>query len=75
MDESIAANIDDESAGTMYSYQILAGTQPSGDEGYRIWKSTGPLSGGFLKASEQGEWFDVFDQALSALALHIKNGE
>jgi hypothetical protein len=51
----------------MYTYQIV------GDEGaYKVWKSTGPITGGFIN---KGESFDTAIDAMQALVEYIKKGE
>lgn len=65
MNEVILQTYDNEEF--LYTYQILE------DEGaYKVWKSTGPINGGFIN---KGESYDTALDAMQALVEYIKKGE
>lgn len=50
-----------------YEYEIV-----EDDNAYKVWKSTGPLSGRFINC---GEKYDQLIDAMQALVDFIKGGE
>ena len=65
MNEVIMQTYDNEEF--LYTYQILE----DGDA-YKVWKSTGPINGGFIN---KGERYDTALDAMQALVEYIKQGE
>ena len=51
----------------IYTYQIV-----EDDGAYRVWKSSGPITGGYIN---KGESFDTAIDAMQALVEYIKKGE
>ncbi len=51
----------------IYTYQIV-----EDDGAYRVWKSSGPLRGGYIN---KGERFEYVIDAMQALVEYIKKGE
>lgn len=55
---------------TLYEYEILAETQDDGTVLYRLWRSTGELTGHYI-----GEKHEALVDAIEALHNVIKEGE
>ena len=51
----------------LYTYQII-----EEDDGFKVWKSTGPITGGFIN---KGQAYDTAVDAMQALVEFVKQGE
>ncbi len=56
-----------DNAELLYTYQIVEDR-----DAYKVWKSTGLLSGKYLN---KGQAFDSIIDAMEALVEHVKQGE
>lgn len=68
--EAVACNLTPDEAGTLHAYQILVVEDDYGETEFVIWKSDGPLRGHRRPGA-----YNTIEDALDALASHIRNGE